>query len=40
MACFLRSLEGIPEAVDQSVTVPLRGSISGQLMLELTLQRA
>lgn len=33
------SLEGIPEAVEQSITVPLRGAITGQLVLELTLQR-
>jgi hypothetical protein len=45
-ACFPRayvfpypSLEGIPEAVEQSITVPLRGAITGQLVLELTLQR-
>ena len=36
---FVCSLEGIPEGVEQVVTVPLQGGITGLLTLELTFQR-
>jgi hypothetical protein len=34
-----RSLEGLPEGLEQTVTAPLRGNVQGTVTLELTLQR-